>query len=75
MIKINSSGDAGPRIEGWPDSSAIAVLSWRAADGRSYRQELGSEQEAIALLRKIEDDDQLTLISAQLRRAGIGPSG
>jgi hypothetical protein len=75
MIKVDSSGGAGPRIEGWADSGGIAVISWRAADGRSYQQETGHEQEAVALLRKIEGDGQLTLISAQLRRVGIGPSG
>jgi hypothetical protein len=75
MIKIDSADGTSPRIEGWHDSGGIAVISWRAGGGGTYEQELTSEQEAIHLLRKIEADDDLTLISAQLRRLGTGPSG
>jgi hypothetical protein len=74
MITI-SSGRGGPRIERWPDSGGIAVITWRSAADQTFQQELADEQEAIHLLETIDADDQLVLISAQLRRRGIGPAG
>jgi hypothetical protein len=74
MITI-SSDDGGPHIERWPDSGGIAVITWRSAADQTFQQEVADEQEAIRLLETIDTDDQLVLISAQLRRRGIGPAG
>ena len=49
------------------------MISWRTASGEVYRQELADEQAAIDLITKITDDPRLDLVSAQLRRVGIGP--
>jgi hypothetical protein len=57
----------------WPDSGGIAVITWRDEDGQIRRQETASEQEATELLAKIQSGDQLNLVSAQLRRVGMGP--
>lgn len=75
MEMISAPGPEGraPRIRRWPDSGGIAVITWRASSGEVYQQELGNEQEAIYLVSKIAADDGLELISAQLRRVGIGP--
>jgi hypothetical protein len=75
MIKIDGSEGTSLKIEGWGDNGGVAVISWRVRGGATHEQEVTSEQEAIHLLRKIESDHELTLISAQLRRRGIGPSG
>jgi hypothetical protein len=75
MIEVSGHGGAEPRIEGWPDSGGIAVITWRSHTGGTHQQELTDEQEAITLLRSIEDDPDLSLISAQLRRLGTGPAG
>ncbi len=75
MEMISRPGPDGqqPSIQGWPDSGGIAVITWRGQTGEVYRQEIANEQEAIDLIRKITADDQLDFVSAQLRRAGIGP--
>jgi hypothetical protein len=73
LIKIDETG--GSRIEGWTDDGGIAVITWRGQGPGTYQQELANQQEAIALLDAIARDDTLTLISAQLRRRGTGPSG
>lgn len=75
MEMISAPGPDGgpPTIRGWPDSGGIAVITWRTSHGEVYQQELGNEQEAIELIGKITADDQLALVSAQLRRVGIGP--
>jgi hypothetical protein len=57
----------------WPDSGSVAVITWRTASGKVHRQELGSRREAEELLAKIGASDELTLVSAQVRRVGIGP--
>jgi hypothetical protein len=75
MAMISTPGPDGraPSIRGWPDSGGVAVITWRTSGGEVYQQELGDEQEAIELISKITADDQLDLVSAQLRRGGIGP--
>lgn len=65
--------DGRPDIQSWPDSGGIAVITWRSRSGEVYKQELGNERDAVELVRKIHADDQLDLVSAQLRRVGIGP--
>jgi hypothetical protein len=57
----------------WSDSGSIAVISWSTADGQAFQREVADQQEAARLLQSIEDDDQLALVSAQVRRVGIGP--
>jgi hypothetical protein len=69
---------AGQRAPGsllldWPDSGSVAVITWRTAAGRVHRQELGSRREAEDLLTKIDASAELSLVSAQARRVGIGP--
>lgn len=75
MDMISTPGPEGqaPGIQGWPDSGGVAVITWRTSSGDVYQQELGGEQEAIRLVSKIAADDRLDLVSAQLRRVGIGP--
>jgi len=73
MISTPGPDNQRPAIRGWPDSGGVAVITWRARTGEVYQQELGDEQEAIALVTKISADYQLDLVSAQLRRVGIGP--
>jgi len=73
MISAPGPGGPAPSIQSWPDSGGIAVITWRTRGGEVYRQELADEQEAIELIRKITADDKLDLVSAQLRRVGIGP--
>lgn len=73
LITVPGPDGRPARIEGWPDSGGTAVITWRTGAGQVYSQELGSEKEAAALLGKIAADKDLDLVSAQLRRAGIGP--
>lgn len=76
MSMINGADDeGGPRLTGWPDSGGIAVITWQQAGGQTFQQELADERATVQLLRTIADDDELVLISAQLRRAGTGPGG
>jgi hypothetical protein len=72
MSTTNGTGDDrhGPR---WDDSGAITVITWSDESGHVGQLEVASEQEADRLLAGIENDSQLTLISAQRRRRGIGP--
>jgi len=76
-MNMISGGDAdgGPRIAGWPDSGGIAVITWQQTGGQTFQQELTDEREALHLLQVIAADDELVLISAQLRRLGTGPAG
>jgi hypothetical protein len=74
MIEVSGADEGEPRIEGWEDSNSIAVITWHADDGGTQQQEIGDEDAAIRLLKTIESDDGLALISAQLRRAGTGPA-
>ncbi len=74
MIEVSGTDEGEPRIEGWEDSNNIAVITWHADDGGTHQQEIGDEGAAIQLLKTIESDESLTLISAQLRRAGTGPA-
>ncbi|MFY9886696.1 MAG: hypothetical protein WAK71_00180 [Streptosporangiaceae bacterium] len=75
MELISAPGPDGspPRIEGWPDSGAVATITWSTASGELQQQETASEQEAVGLLAKIAAADDLDLVNAQLRRLGIGP--
>lgn len=73
MIRTPGPERQAPSIQGWPDSGGIAVITWSNKSGQVYQQELGDEREAIYLVSKIAADDQLDLVSAQLRRVGIGP--
>jgi hypothetical protein len=73
MIRTPGPDGPAPSIWRWPDSGGIAVVTWRTSGGDVYRQELADEQDAIELISKITADDQLDLVSAQLRRVGIGP--
>lgn len=73
LITVPGPDGRPASIDGWPDSGGTAVITWRTASGEVYSQELGSEKEAAALLGKIDADNDLDLVSAQLRRAGIGP--
>lgn len=70
---ISAPNGAPARIMAWPDSGGLAVITWRSTDGQVYQQEIASQDEALALLEKIAADDHLDLVSAQLRRIGIGP--
>jgi hypothetical protein len=71
MIEVSRTGDDEARIGGWEAGNSIAVISWRG-EGATQQQEVADEREAIRLLKSIGDDESLTLISAQLRRAGTG---
>jgi hypothetical protein len=64
---------AGSLLLDWPDSGSVAVITWRTAAGEVHRQELGSRREAEDLLAKIGANPDLSLVSAQARRVGIGP--
>jgi hypothetical protein len=76
MSTTNGSGDGGadPRTRDWDDSGAIAVITWQDGDGRTVEREIARQDDAADLLRTIENDPGLTLISAQRRRRGIGPA-
>jgi DNA-binding transcriptional MocR family regulator len=75
------TADSGARVAAsaarapvsWSDGGSIAVISWSTADGQAFQREVANQQEAARLLQSIEDDDQLALVSAQVRRVGIGP--
>jgi hypothetical protein len=75
MVKVseNRHATAETRLLGWPDSGGVARITWHTASGEVYQQELASRTEAEQLLAKIGSNDELTLISAQVRRVGIGP--
>ena len=75
MVKPSESRQDAPgaQLLGWPDSGGVALITWHTASGEVYEQETASRQEAQELLRKIRSSDQLSLVSAQVRRAGIGP--
>lgn len=75
MEDAQKAGRRGPGsvLLDWPDSGSIAVITWRTASGDVHRQELGSRREAEDLLAKIEASAELSLVSAQARRVGIGP--
>jgi hypothetical protein len=73
MISPPGPDQPEAQIAHWPDGGGIAVITWRDAEGQVYRQEVPNEREAAELLAKIGSDDRLDLVSAQLRRAGIGP--
>jgi hypothetical protein len=64
---------AGTLLLDWPDSGSVAVITWRTAAGEVHRQELGNRREAEDLLAKIGASEELSLVSAQVRRVGIGP--
>jgi hypothetical protein len=72
MRQTRNSHEALPSIQAWPDSSAVAVVTWHSA-GQVHQQEIADEREAMDLVRKITADDQLDLVSVQVRRTGIGP--
>jgi len=63
----------GAQLLDWPDSGGVAVITWHTASGDVYQQETASRQEAKELLAKINSNDELRLVSAQVRRVGIGP--
>jgi hypothetical protein len=65
--------ETGSLLLGWPDSGSVAVITWRTASGDVHRQELASRREAEDLLVKIDGSAELSLVSAQVRRVGIGP--
>ena len=75
MVKASETWrDApGAQLHDWPDSGAVALITWHTASGDVYEQETASRQEAEDLLSKIRSSDQLSLVSAQVRRVGIGP--
>lgn len=73
MISAPGPGGQQPDIQGWPDSGGVAMITWRSTSGDVYHQELADRQEALDLIGKITADEQLDLVSAQLRRVGIGP--
>jgi hypothetical protein len=62
-----------PRLLDWPDSGGVAHITWHTASGQVYQQEIAGRREAEELLAKIGSNDELTLVSAQMRRVGIGP--
>jgi hypothetical protein len=66
-------GGSGHELMNWPDSGSVAVITWRTTAGEVHRQELAGKQEAQDLLAKIDASDELSLVSAQVRRVGIGP--
>jgi hypothetical protein len=65
--------EPGSLLLDWPDSGSISVITWRTAAGEVHRQELGSRREAEDLIAKIDASEELSLVSAQARRVGIGP--
>jgi len=74
MITLSGQDRTGPHIAHWAGGGGVAVITWQTGDGRTFEHEVADEQRAVNLLTSIEADDQLVLISAQLRRRGIGPS-
>jgi hypothetical protein len=75
MVRASETwGDVpGSQLLDWPDSGAVALITWHTAAGDIYEQETASRQEAEELLSKIRSSNQLRLVSAQVRRVGIGP--
>jgi hypothetical protein len=68
-----SRGEPEDQLLDWPDSGAVAVITWHGDSGAVHRQELASRRDAEDLLAKIRGSDELRLVSAQVRRLGIGP--
>jgi len=68
-----SLGEPGNQLLRWPDSGGVAVITWHGAAGDVHQQELASRRDAEELLAKIRRNSELTLVSAQVRRLGIGP--
>jgi hypothetical protein len=74
-----AEGSEGPRnssrteLLDWPDSGGIAVITWHTSSGEVHQQESASRPEAEELLAKIRSSNELSLVSAQVRRVGIGP--
>ena len=66
-------GESAGQLLGWQDSGGVAVITWHGASGSVHRQELASRREAEDLLAKIRSSPELSLVSAQVRRLGIGP--
>jgi len=75
MVKTSETRHASPepQLLDWPDSGGVVRVTWHTAAGEVYQQELASRPEAEQLLAKIDSNDELTLVSAQVRRVGIGP--
>jgi hypothetical protein len=75
MAKVSEAWHDAPgtQLLDWPDSGCVALITWHTASGEVYQQEAASRKEAEDLLAKIASNDQLNLVSAQVRRAGIGP--
>lgn len=75
MAEAPNRGPSRPEAHllDWPDSGGVAVITWHSASGDVYRQELASKPEAEDLLAKINASNELSLVSAQVRRVGIGP--
>jgi len=63
----------GTQLLDWPDGGGVAIITWHTASGEVYAQETANRKEALDLLSKILSTDELSLVSAQVRRAGIGP--
>jgi hypothetical protein len=68
-----SEGEPGDQLLDWPDSGGVVVITWHGPGGVVHRQELASRPDAEDLLAKIRESDELRLVSAQVRRLGIGP--
>ena len=68
-----SQGEPGAQLMDWPDSGGVAVITWHGSSGVVHRQELASRRDAEDLLAKIRRSEELRLVSAQVRRLGIGP--
>jgi hypothetical protein len=66
-------GEPGDQLLDWPDSGGVVVITWHGPSGVVHRQELPSRRDAEDLLAKIRQSDELSLVSAQVRRLGIGP--
>jgi len=74
MVKASETRQKGAtQLLDWPDSGGVALITWHTASGDVYEQEMASRQEAEELLAKIRSNEQLSLVSAQVRRVGIGP--
>jgi hypothetical protein len=75
MAKVSKRRQDAPgaQLLDWPDSGGVALITWHTAGGDVYEQETASRAEAKELIAKIRSNDQLSLVSAQVRRAGIGP--
>lgn len=75
MVKASETWHDAPgtQLIHWPDGGGVALITWHTASGEIYVQETASRQEAEELLAKIGSNDELRLVSAQVRHAGIGP--